>query len=89
MEDYQNSTNFNYLAEDTLFQQFSQLAENVCRTLPQGTDGVNAITAQIEKLKSQKEQWPSKSMMTWRERENSSFYTRSNTQIYPGKFCLD
>ena len=56
MEDYQNSTNFNYLAEETLFQQFSQLAENVCRTLPQGTDGVNAIAAQIKKLKSRKEQ---------------------------------
>ena len=47
MEDYQNSTNLNYLAE-----QFSQLAENVCRTLPQETDGVNAIAAHIKKFKS-------------------------------------
>ena len=48
MEDYQNSTNFNYLAEETLFQQISQLADSVCHALPQGTIGVNAITAQIK-----------------------------------------
>ena len=52
MDDYQNSSNFNYLAEETMFQQFSQLADNLCRALPQGNDGVTAITAQIKKIKS-------------------------------------
>ena len=49
MDDYKNSRNFNYLAEETMFQQFSQLADNLCRALPQGNDGAKAITGQIKK----------------------------------------
>ena len=63
------STNFNYLADDTLFQQFSQLAENLCRTLPPDTEGVQAINAQIKKLKARKEEWPAKIMDNWRDRQ--------------------
>ena len=64
-----DSTNFNYLAEDTLFSQFTQLAENLCRTLPPGTEGVQAITAQVKKLRARKEEWPAKIMDTWQARQ--------------------
>ena len=41
----------------------------MCRALPQGNDGVTAITAQIKKSNTRKEQWPGKIMTTWRERK--------------------
>ena len=41
----------------------------MCHALPQANDGAKAITAQIKKLKSRKEQWLGKIMTTWRERK--------------------
>ena len=81
------STNFNYLAEDTLFQQFSQLVENLCRTLPPGTEGVQAINAQIKKLKARKEEWPAKIMDTWRDRQIPLFSQQAIHKLITANFA--
>ena len=68
MEDLQSFSNFNYLAEDMMFTQFSQFAENVCKALPKGNEGTRAITAQVKKMKARKQKWPDKIMSTWLQR---------------------
>ena len=55
-----DSSNFNYLVEDTLFSQFTQLAENVRRTLPPGSEGAQQNSAQVQKLRARKAEWPEK-----------------------------
>ena len=60
MEDYKSFANFNYLAEDMMLNQLSLIAENVCKTLPLGNEGTQAITAHVKRLKQKKEKWPDK-----------------------------
>ena len=52
MEDYQNYSSFNQLSEDFMYAQFSQFAEYVCKALPKGAEGTQAITAQVKKMKA-------------------------------------
>ena len=68
MEDYQSFSNFNYLAEDMMLNQLSLFAENVCKALPLGNEGTQAITAQVKRMKSKKKKWPDKIIQTWLKR---------------------
>ena len=64
-----DSAKYNILAEDTLFSQFTQLAENVRRTLPTGSEGALQISNQVHRLKAWTAEWPEKILETWRARE--------------------
>ena len=64
-----DSANYNFLAEDTLFSQFTQLAENVRRTLPPGSEGALQISNQVHRLKACTAEGPEKILGTWRARE--------------------
>ena len=81
MEDYQSFSNFNYLAEDMMLNQLSLFAENVCKALPLGNEGTQAITAHVKRMKAKKEKWPDKIIKTLLKRVIPAFLTEAITKL--------
>ena len=74
MEDYQSFSNFNYLSEDLMLSQLSLIAESICKALPLGSGGTQAITAHVKRLKQKKEKWPDKIITTLLNRDIPFFF---------------
>ena len=86
MEDYHNYSSFNYLSEDVMYAQLRQFAEYVCKALPKGAEGTQAITAQVKKMKARKQRWPDKVMITWLQRIIPLFTTESILKLIQAYF---
>ena len=65
-----------------VMQQFTLLAENVQKALPNAeNEGVQAITQQVDNIKTSRERWPSKILKVWKERVIPVFGTEDITKL--------
>ena len=75
------TNNYAYFAEELLFSQFSQLAENIQKALPPDSQGQNEISQQILRINSKKEKWPSRILFLYRNRSLPVFSMEAVTKL--------
>jgi hypothetical protein len=75
------TNNYAYFAEELLFSQFSQLAENIQKALPPDSQGQNEISQQILRINSKKEKWPSRILSLYRNRSLPVFSMEAVTKL--------
>ena len=57
-----------------ILNQLRLIAESVCKALPLGSEGTQAITAHVKRLKQKKEKWPDKIKKTLLGRDIPVFF---------------